>query len=102
MLNLDTDEEGNIQEPEEYNYTLLAYTPRENIITDFFESDPPETPHEWSSYLNSLFAMQYHLYLSCRKKLDQRTALVYSNLMDRLSFSLAESQYELQKSGQTS
>jgi hypothetical protein len=101
MVILDTDEQGNIQEAEEYTYRLLAYTPRENIIPDFTESDPPKTHQQTTAYLNSLFAMQYHLYLSCRKKLHHATALIYSNLTDPLGFYLAETQYELQKSGQT-
>jgi hypothetical protein len=101
MVMFDTDELGKIHEPEEYTYRLLAYTPRENIIPDFTGSHPPETHQERSAYLNSLFAMQFHLYLSCRKTLDKATALIYSNLTDPLAFNLAQTQYELQKSGQT-
>jgi hypothetical protein len=47
----------------------------ENIIADFSESDQPQTHRAMSAYLNSLFAMHYHLYLACRKNLDQQTAL---------------------------
>jgi hypothetical protein len=101
MVILDTDEQGNIQEPEEYNYRLLAYTPRENIIPDFTEFDPPQTHQERSAYLNSLLAMQYHVYLSCRKKLDDRTALIYSNLTNPICFNLAKTMYELQIKEQT-
>jgi hypothetical protein len=49
---LDTDEQGKIHEPEEYNYRLLAYTPRESIVPAFSESDPPETHQEMSAGLS--------------------------------------------------
>jgi hypothetical protein len=101
MKILNSDEEGNIEESEEYSYRLLAYTGRDNIVPEFIDFDPPVTYQEHLTYFNSLFAMQYHLYLSCRKKLDQPTALIYSNLTDRLAFNLAKTQYEFQKSGQT-
>jgi hypothetical protein len=102
LIILDTDEEGNIQESEEYSYKLVAYTGRDNIVPDFVYSDCPVTLEEHLTYFNTLLAMQYHLYLSCIENLEHQTALIYSNLTDPLCFSLAQTQYELQKSGQTS
>jgi hypothetical protein len=100
MMIMDTDEEGNPRELGEYNYLLTAYVKTENIFPEFCSYVPLADGAERVAYLNSLLAMQYHVYLSCQKKLDQRTALIYSNLTDPLCFTLAQTQYDLQKSGQ--
>jgi hypothetical protein len=48
--------------------------------------------------LNSLFAMQYQVYLACRKEHGENKALLFANLNDPLHFSFAKTQYELGKS----
>ena len=44
--------------------------------------------------------MQYHFYLTYRKKQGETVALVHANLTDPFYFNMAKTQYELQKSGQ--
>lgn len=94
------DEEGKIVESEDDTYRLNAYIRRQNILPDFTENLVPENAALRSAYLNSLLTMQYHIYIAYRKKEGESRALIYANLRDPFHFSLAQTQYDLQKSGQ--
>jgi hypothetical protein len=101
MMIAETDEEGNVEESEEYSYRLVAVTPRENLIPDFIDLDFPVTDQERSTYFNLLLALRYRVYLTCIEIRDENTALFYSNLTDPLFFNLARTAYELPITGQT-
>jgi hypothetical protein len=101
MIIMDADEDGNIQESEEYSYLLNAYAKRENVVPDFCECHPREKQDDRYNYFSSLLAMRYHIYLSSQKKHREHTALVHANLTDPLYFNLAKTQYEQLKSRQT-
>jgi hypothetical protein len=101
MIIMECDDDDQVVETEEYNYRLNAYVPIPEIFPDYYDLEIPTKGAERVAYLNSLIAMQYHVYLSCRKKMDEHMSLVISNLTDPLLFSLAETQYGLQESGQS-
>ena len=101
MLIMETDEEGNPEESEEYSYRLVAVTPRDNLIPDFIEVDLPSTDQERTTYLNSLLALRYQVYLTCIEKLSENSSLIYSHLTDPTYFTLAKTTYELHITNQT-
>jgi hypothetical protein len=93
------DDDGQLIETgDDHGYHLNTYISRSNILNDFDNISVPETGAERLIYLNSLFAMQYQLYLACRKEHGENKALLFANLNDPLHFSLAKTQYELGKS----
>jgi hypothetical protein len=93
------DDDGQLIETgDDHGYQLNTYIPRGNILNDFDNISVPETGAERLTYLNSLFAMQYQVYLACRKEHGENKALLFANLNDPLHFSFAKTQYELGKS----
>ena len=93
------DDDGQLIETgDDHGYHLNTYIPRGNILHDFDNISVPETGAERLTYLNSLFAMQYQVYLACRKEHGENKALLFANLNDPLHFSFAKTQYELGKS----
>jgi hypothetical protein len=93
------DEDGQlIESSDDHGYHLNTYIPRGDILNDFDSISIPETGAERLTYLNSLFAMQYQVYLASRKEFGENKALLFANLHDPLHFSLAKTQYELGKS----
>jgi hypothetical protein len=93
--------EGEVRIPElpERTYLLVSWMPCDESLRELLDGTP-ENAREQLAYFNSLLAIQYRFYIAYRKKMDQVTALFSSNLTDPLSFGLAQTQYELQKSGQ--
>lgn len=67
----DEDEEGKLIESEEHSYRLNAYIDRQNILTEFISIAIPETHAGRSAYYNSILAMQFQFYLSCRKNREK-------------------------------
>jgi hypothetical protein len=95
------EEEVKIPEVADYTYLLVSWMPCGESFTDLVDGTPPQNLGERLTYFNSLLAIQYRFYLAYRKKMDNTAALFGSNLTDPLAFKLAETQYQLQKSGHT-
>jgi hypothetical protein len=93
------DEDGQlIETDDDHGYHLNTYIPRGDILADFDSINVPDSGPERLAYLNSLFAMQYQVYLASRKEHGENKALLFANLTDPLHFNLAKTQYELGKS----
>jgi hypothetical protein len=96
--------EGEVKIPElaEHTYVLSSWIPYDESFPGLVDDKPPQDPGKRIAYFNSVLAIQYHFYLAYKKRMDHTSALFTSNLSHPLAFNLAQTQYELQKSGQTS
>ncbi|MGZ3951502.1 MAG: hypothetical protein ACXVBZ_08900 [Flavisolibacter sp.] len=95
MMIDDNDEESELDESKEDKYAILAYTPLDNLIPEFIDWEVPVTPQDRAAYIHSLLILKYKTYLTCRKKHDESTSLIMSDLTNPLLFNLAEAQYDI-------
>jgi hypothetical protein len=95
------EEDVKMPEVADHTYLLVSWMPCGKNFAALVDSTPPQNLRERLTYFNSLLAIQYRFYLAYRKKMDNATALFTSNLTNTLVFKLAETQYQLQKSGHT-
>jgi hypothetical protein len=95
--------EREVKMPElaDHTYLLVNCMPCGKSFPGLVDGTPSQNLRERLTYFNSLLAIQYRFYLAYRKKMDNATALFTSNLTNTLVFKLAETQYQLQKSGHT-
>jgi hypothetical protein len=95
------EEDVKIPEVADYTYLLVSWMAGGESFPGLLDNTHPQDLRERLAYFNSVLAIQYRFYLTYRKKMDHATALFSSNLTDGLVFKLAETQYQLQKSGHT-
>lgn len=89
--------EVKIPELGEHTYRLLCWLETSGHFPGLHNSTPPRDPVERLYYLNSILAIQYRFYLCYKHSMDHYIALYSSNLLDPVTFNIAKTMYELQK-----
>ena len=92
-------ETGEVRIPElgEYTYALVGWLKTNGHFRVLDDGTPPDRYRDRLSYLNTLLTIQYRFYLAYKEKEDHYTALYSSNLLDPVTFNIAKTMYELQK-----
>ena len=92
-------ETGEVRIPElgEYTYALVGWLKTNRHFRVLDDGTPPDRYRDRLSYLNTLLTIQYRFYLAYKEKVDHYTALYSSNLLDPVTFNIAKTMYELQK-----
>lgn len=84
-------------EPVEYDednlhYAIVGYTPRGNILPAF-DDMIDEQLFQKDEHFNAVLAARYAVYLSLKKRFNERRSLEFSLLNDRIVFRIAEREY---------
>ena len=90
------DEEDRPYLPKEPSYQLIGFTPIPSFFTEYWDEDIPTEKELMVPYFNKCMTLQYHLYLSFQKVMEENIALARTNLSDPLYFAMAKTQYELE------